>query len=99
MDIIVLTVMGFLLLAFILIFRKRHTYGVQRIMAANKNVKPLFKLQSARLKYEKLHHMLQSQPNELQRLEQLHTDYENDHLDLQHYYNALEELLTIHNKH
>lgn len=99
MDIIVLTAMGFLLLVFILIFRKRHTYGVQRIMAANKNVKPLFKLQSARLKYEKLHHILQSQPNELQKLEQLHTDYETGCLNLEDYYNALDELLAIHNEH
>jgi len=43
MTIIALVIFGFLLLAFVLIFRSRHDDGVDKMLKQNKNVQPLFK--------------------------------------------------------
>ncbi|MES2275489.1 MAG: hypothetical protein V4592_05675 [Bacteroidota bacterium] len=99
MGIIALIIFGFLVLAFILIFRKRHDDSVQRMMKQNHNVMPLFKEKSARIKYHTLHKVLKHDPTPLQTLEQLQRDYNDKLVDIEVYYDALEELEQQYLKH
>lgn len=98
MGIIVLIIFGFLLLAFVLIFSPRHTDSVQRMMRQNQNVKPLFKEKSALIKYRALHDALENNPALLKKLEQLEHNFKDKLIDLEVYYDALEELSAKHIK-
>lgn len=92
MDIIVLIIFGFLLLAFVLIFSPRHADSVQRMMRQNHNVKPLFKEKSALIKYRALHDALKDNPSLLKRLEKLEHNFKDKLIDLEVYYDALEQI-------
>jgi hypothetical protein len=99
MGIIALIIFGFLLLAFILVFRKKRNEGVQSIMQQNRDVPPLFKERSARLKYQALHETLKNNPIPLQTLKQLKRDYQDKLVNIEIYHNELEELERQYLKH
>lgn len=99
MGIIVLIIFGFLLVAFAFIFSPRHRDSVDRMMEQNQNVKPLFKERSAGIKYTALHNALKDNPTELKALERLNRDFKDNLIDLEVYYDALEELSAQYLKH
>jgi|SRR5476651_2854441 len=99
MDIIALILFGFLLLIFILAFRHRHHKGYERMMKDNNNVVPLLKERSAQIKYNTLYNGLQSNPQALQNLEQLHTDVLNNLIGIDEYSKKLDEMTEQYLKH
>lgn len=99
MDIIILTILGFLLLAFILIWRRRHQERVDKLMRKNQDVAPLFKEKSAGLKYVQLQDILKDNAATLQTLEQLHRDFDDQLIDVAVYHDALDELMDQQDKH
>jgi hypothetical protein len=99
MTIIVLIILGFVILAFAIIFRPRHTNSLDRIMEQNHNVMPLFKERSALIKYNALHHTLKKHPQALKTLEKLHADFKDHVIDVDAYHDALEQMDQQYNKH
>jgi hypothetical protein len=99
MGIIALIVFGFLLLAFILVFRKTRNKSVHSIMQQNHDVPPLFKERSAKLKYQALHEALKNNPIPLQTLKQLKRDYQDKLVNIEIYHDELEELERLYLKH
>ena len=98
MTIIALTAAGFLLLAFVLIFRKMNTKSVERMLEKNQNVMPIFKERSAQIKYNNLHDALRNNGPALQILHQLHTDFADKLIDLEIYHQKLDELAGLYPK-
>ncbi|GAB3936923.1 hypothetical protein [Mucilaginibacter myungsuensis] len=92
MTIIVLLAFGLVLLAFALIFRKRHTTGFEQMMTHNQNVQPLLKERSANLKHEQLQDQHKSNPAVLRELNRLQTDYADKLMDAATYERRLDEL-------
>jgi gamma-glutamyl:cysteine ligase YbdK (ATP-grasp superfamily) len=99
MTIIALIIFGFVLLAFALIFRPRHDYGVDKMLKQNHNVQPLLKQRSAQFKYNTLHELLKDTPNALQSLKQLQSDFNDKIIAVDAYHDALEVLEQQHIKH
>jgi len=92
MDIIALILFGFLLLAFILAFRRRHKTGFERIMQGNKNVPSLFKERSAQIKYEALFDSFKNNQDALNALESLKTDFLKKQISIDDYNEQLDEM-------
>ncbi|QKJ28489.1 hypothetical protein HQ865_01505 [Mucilaginibacter mali] len=69
------------------------------MMKQNQGVVPLFKERSASIKYHNLHNALKNTPTALQTLEQLHQDFKDKLIDLEVYYDALEEMSAQYLKH
>jgi len=92
MDIIALILFGFLLLGFILAFRGRHKNGFERLMQANKDVAPLFKERSAKIKYDALFASFKNNPSALKVLENLQIDFLEKKISIDDYNEKLDEM-------
>ena len=92
MDVIALTIFGFLLLGFVLYWRYRHRGKVEAFLESNQNVMPLFREKSAHIKYEILHEALKNSPLALAELEQLRQAFKENRMNAENYEAQLSEM-------
>jgi putative SOS response-associated peptidase YedK len=99
MDIIALTVLGFAIAFFMLYWFNRHLKSSAMLMQNNKDVQPLFKQKSAGLKYKSLQQWLKGNTAELEKLEQLHQQYNDEVINIDAYHDALTDMEQQHITH
>lgn len=99
MDIIAITILGFIIAFFMLYWFNRHLKSARLLMENNRDVVPLFRQKSAELKYMSLKEWLGHDDNNLQMLEQLHQQYTDEQIDVDAYHNALSEMEQKHITH